>query len=103
MADKKSLLESLEEKLGLPALSKVANTLDKFPDRAQLTLIKEVLEIADRLSKSTIELEKVTMLLKEVNSISPEKLVELEKVLKRIEGIMKKAPNELLEFLSSLK
>ena len=98
-----SLLGEIEQKLGLPKLSKVAESLDKFPDAKQLKLIKEVLLAADKVSQNAPELDKVMMLIREINSMPVDKLEKLEKVLKRIEGIMKKAPAELLSFLASLK
>lgn len=101
--DDEGFLGKIEKSLGLPSLNKVAEVLQKFPDKAQLTLIKEVLEVAERLSKSSLELEKVTMLIREVSTLPVEKLEELEKVLKRIEGIVKKAPDELVGFLTGLK
>ena len=99
----KGVLQQLEEKFGLPHLSKVAETFDKFPDAKQLSLIKDVLVIADKLSTSAPELDKVIELIRELNSVPIEKLEKLERILKKVEGIMKKAPEELLSFLTSLK
>lgn len=98
-----SMLEKFERGLGLPPISKIADTLQKFPDQTQLKLIRDVLEVAERLSCSSVELEKVIALIKEVNTIPPEKLQALEKVLKRIELIVKKAPKEILDLLTSLR
>lgn len=92
-----------ERKLGLPPLSKLAESLDKLPDEKQLRLIKELLTVAERVSHSAPELDQVIGLIREINSMPIEKLEKVEKVLKRIEGIMKKAPQELLEFLAKLK
>lgn len=91
-----------EKKTGFPPLSKMAESLDKLPDERQLKLIKEVLVVAERVSLSAPELEKVTDLIKEINSMPVEKLEKVEKVLKRIEKIMKAAPEELMSFLTSL-
>ena len=99
----RSLLAEVENKLGLPKLSQVAEALNKFPDAKQLRLIKEVLVAAEAVSRSAPELDKVMMLIREINSMPIDKLEKLEKVLKRIEGIMKKAPHELIDFLESLK
>lgn len=99
----RNLLAELESKLGLPQLSQVADTLEKFPDAKQLRLIKDVLVVAEKVSQSAPELDKVVMLIREINSMPVDKLEKLEKVLKRIEGIMKKAPQDLIEFLTSLK
>jgi len=92
-----------ERKFGLPPLSKLAESLEKLPDERRLRLIKEVLTVAERVSQSAPELDKIVALISEINSMPIEKLEKLEKVLKRIEGIMKKAPQELLEFLAKLK
>jgi len=99
----KDILSELEEKLGLPKLSKVTDTLDKFPDAKQLRMIKEVLAAADRVSQSAPELDKVVLIIREINSMPIEKLEKLEKLLKRIEKIMKTAPQDLLGFITSLK
>ena len=99
----KSILSELENKLGLPKLSRVTESLDKFPDAKQLRLIKEVLVAAEKVSQSAPELDKVVVLIQEINSMPIEKLERLEKLLKRIEKIMKHAPQDLLEFLASLK
>ena len=99
----KSILSEFENKLGLPKLSQVTETLDRVPDAKQLRLIKEVLVAAERVAQSAPELDKVLMLIREINSMPVDKLEKLEKVLKRIEKIMKHAPQDLLEFLTSLK
>ena len=97
------IAKEAERRLGLPPISKVTESLDKFPDAKQLRLIKEVMEIAERVSKTAPELDQVVMLIKEINSMPIEKLEKLEKLLKRIEKIMKHAPQDLLEILTSLK
>ena len=97
------VMEKVEKAFGLPRLSQVAESLEKFPDAKQLKTIKDVLAIAERVAHNAPELDQVVMLIKEINSLPVEKLEKLEKLLKRIEGILKKAPEELLGFLSSLK
>jgi len=97
------LAKEAERRFGLPPLAKLTESLDKFPDAKQLKLIKEVLEIAERVSLNAPELDKVVMLIREINSMPIEKLEKLEKLLKRIEKIMKTAPQDLLGFLTSLK
>lgn len=92
-----------ERKLGLPPLSKLVESLDKLPDERRLKLIKEVLVIAERVSQSAPELDKVIGLIREINSLPMDKLEKVEKVLKRVEKIMKSAPQELMSFLTSLK
>ena len=92
-----------ERRLGLPPLAKLTESLDKFPDAKQLKLIKEVLEIAERVSLNAPELDKVVLLIREINSMPIEKLNEFEKLLKHIEKIMETAPQDLLGFLASLK
>ena len=96
------IAKEAERRFGLPPLSKVTESLDKFPDARQLRLIKEVLEIAERVSKTAPELDKVISLIRELNSISPEKLSQIDKLLRRIEKVMKTAPEGILEFISSL-
>ncbi len=59
--------------------------------------------MAERVSQSAPELEKVIDLIREINSMPVDKLEKVEKVLKRIEKIMKAAPEELLDFLAKLK
>ncbi len=97
------VMQRIERAFGLPPLSTLAESLEKFPDTKQLKLIKAVLTIAERVSQTAPELDKVIMLIREINSMPTEKLERLEKVLKRIEGIIKKAPEELVSFLTSLK
>jgi len=92
-----------ERKFGLPPLSKFVETVEKLPDERRLKLIKEMLVVAERVSQTAPELDKVIGLIREINSIPIEKLNQLEKVLKRIEGIIKKAPQESLSFLTTLK
>ena len=99
----RSLLADFENKLGLPPLSQMAGVLDKFPDARQLRLIKDVLVAAEAISRNAPELDKVAILIREINSMPIEKLEKLEKLLKRVERIMKNAPQDLLEFLMSLK
>lgn len=92
-----------ERKLGLPPLFKFVETIDKLPDERRLRLIKEVLVIAEKVSQTAPELDKVVDLIREINSLPMDKLEKVEKVLKRIEKIMKAAPQELLGFLAQLK
>ena len=99
----RGLQAEFENKLGLPPLSRVTEVLDKFPDARQLRLIKDVLVAAEAVSRTAPELDKVAMLIREINSMPIEKLEKLEKLLKRIERIMKNAPQDLLDFLTSLK
>ena len=99
----RSLLAEVENKLGLPPLSRVGEVLDKFPDARQLRLIKDVLVAAEAVSRNAPELDKVAMLIREINSMPIEKLEKLEKLLKRIDKIMKNAPQDLVGFLMSLK
>jgi hypothetical protein len=99
----RELQADVEKKLGLPPLSQVTGVLDKFPDARQLRLVKDVLVAADAVSRYAPELDKVVILIREINSMPIEKLEKLEKLLRRIERIMKNAPQDLLEFLMSLK
>jgi len=46
-----SVLAGLEKKLGLPKLSQITGSLEKFPDAKQLKLIKDTLEVAERVSQ----------------------------------------------------
>ena len=97
------VMKRVEEAFGLPRLSQVAETLEKFPDEKQLKAIKEVLTIAERVALNAPELDQVVLLIKEINSMPVDKLKNLEKVLKSIERIIKTAPQDLMEFLSTLK
>ena len=99
----RSLLAEFENKLGLPPLSQMAGVLDKLPDASRLRRIKDVLVAAEAVSRNAPELDKVVLLIREVNSMPIEKLEKLETLLKRIERIMKNAPQDLLGFLTSLK
>jgi len=99
----RSLQAEVEKTLGLPPLSQVAGVLDKFPDANRMRLVKDILVAAEAVSRNAPELDKVAMLIREINSMPIEKLEKLEKLLKRIERIMKNAPQDLLEFLTSLK
>ena len=92
-----------EKKTGAPALSKLVETVEKLPDERRLRLIKEMLVVAERVSKTAPELDKVVDLIHELNSVPIEKLEKLEKLLRRIEKLIKAAPEELLSFVTSLK
>ena len=97
------VLEGLEKKLGLPKLSQITGSLEKFPDAKQLKLIKDTLTIAERVSQSAPELDQVISLIREINSVPLDKLEKLEKILKRVDKILKNAPQDLLSFVTSLK
>lgn len=99
----KGLLSELEKKLGLPPLSQVTETLQKFPDMPRLRLIQNILEVCERLSRTAPELEKIVTLVNLIADTPTDKLEKLEKVLKQANKLVTKAPTELLEFLSSLK
>ena len=97
------VMEKLEKTLGLPRLSEAMKVMENFPDEKRLKAIKQVLIIAERVSKTAPELDQVINIIQEINSMPLDKMERLEKLLKRIEGIMKKAPQDLIEFLTSLK
>jgi hypothetical protein len=97
------VIQRLEEKLGLPPLSQLSNSLDKFPDIKHLQKIKEVLETAERVSKSVPDLDKAVALVAEINDMSLERLQLLDKLLARLEKIIKTAPAEMIDFLTGLK
>jgi len=99
----RGLLSTIEQKLGLPPISQVAEGLQKFPDMPRLRLVKSILESCERLSRNSPELEKVVTLVNLIADTPNEKLEKLEKVLKQANKLVAKAPSELLEFLSSLK
>jgi len=97
------VVERVEKALGLPRLSQIAESMEKFPDSRQLKLIKDVLTVAERVSQSAPELDQVISLIREINSMPVEKLEKLEKLLKRIDKMLKNAPQDLLQFVTSLK
>ena len=97
------VMEKLEKTFGLPPLSKITEAFEKLPDEKKLKSIKDILTLAERVSRTALELDKVVSLIREINSMPIEKLERLEKILKRIEGIMKKAPDEILSLLAGLK
>lgn len=99
----KGLLSEFERKLGLPPLSQVTETLQKFPDMPRLRLIKSILELCERLSRTSPELENVVTLVNLIADTSTDKLANLERILKQANKLVAHAPNELLDFLSSLK
>lgn len=96
------VLKRLEETLGLPPLTEMSKTLEKFPDEKQVNSIKELLTVAERVSKNAPELDQVVLLIREINSMPIDKLKELQTILKSIERIIKAAPEDLVEFLGSL-
>ena len=53
--------------------------MERFPDAKQLRLIKEVLVSAEAVSRNAPELDKVMVLLQEINSMPVDKLEKLEK------------------------
>ena len=97
------VLEGLEKKLGLPKLSLITGSLEKFPDAKQLKLIKDTLTVAERVSQNAPELDQVINLIREINSLPTEKLDKLLRILRKVEKIMKTAPPDLMGLLSSLK
>jgi len=97
------VLAELERKLGLPKLSQIASSLERFPDARQLKLIKDTLTVAERVSQNAPELDQVINLIREINSLPLDKLEKLEKILKRVDKILKNAPQDLLQFITSLK
>ena len=99
----KGLLSEFERKLGLPPISQVTETLQKFPDMPRLRLIKSILETCERLSQTSPELEKVVTLVNLIADTPTDKLASLERVLRQANKLVAHAPSELLEFLSSLK
>ncbi|MDD4984396.1 MAG: hypothetical protein PHQ43_01205 [Dehalococcoidales bacterium] len=96
------LVTTIEKKLGLPSLSKISETFTNIPDTRQLKLIKEILVLADRVSGNAPDLEKVSILIQELNRVPVEKLAAMEKILRRIDKIIQKTPGDMLEMLSSL-
>jgi len=99
----KGIISEIEQKFNLPSLSHVAETLKSFPDVGQLRMLKQTLEVADKISNKATDLNQVLYLVKAINDIPIEKLVQLEKLLKRLEKIIKLAPPEIMDLLKELK
>lgn len=101
------VLHKFEEMTGLPSLSKVMETFDKLPDNKRLKTIKEILALAEEVSKTVTELDKVVSLINALNELPLDKLKGLEKVLRRVEAIIEKSPDDmiqkLMEFIAELK
>lgn len=93
------IAKTAEKQFNLPPLSKVTGSLEKVPDSKQLKLIKDLLDTVERVSKVAPELDKVTGLIRELNSIPIEKLAMLDKLLRRAEKVIKMAPPEIVDFL----
>lgn len=98
----KGLVEDIEKRFGLPRLSKFVDSFERFPDAKQLKLLKEILDVAERLSKTAPDLDKVATLVRELNAVPLEKLEKLETGLKHLEQIIEKAPQDLLDVISRL-
>ena len=97
------VMRKLEEKLGLPHLSKLTETLEKLPDEKRLHELYKVLQLAEKVSASAPDLDLVIALLRELNALPLDKLIHLEKLLKEVQKVITKAPQDLLDFLSGLK
>ena len=65
--------KSVEEKLGLPPLGDVGEMLKHFPNEKQIKQIKEILDVADKVTDKVPDLEKMIQLAHEIDAISPEK------------------------------
>lgn len=99
----KGIIAEIERKFNLPSLSRATSILQSFPDVKQLKMLKQTLEVADRVSKTAPELNQVLDLIRAINEIPLEKLVLFEKLLKRLEKIIKMAPPEIMDLLKELK
>jgi uncharacterized protein YbaP (TraB family) len=101
------VMEKFEKMTGLPPLSHVMETFNKLPDSKRLKSIKEILTLAENVSKTVTELDKVVSLINALNDLPLDKLKGLEKVLKRVEAIIEKSPDDmiqkLIEFITELK
>lgn len=102
MTSGKGIVSELEQRLGLPRLSRLVDSFEKFPDAKQLKLLKEILDVAERLSKTAPDLDKVANLVRELNAVPIEKLEKLETGLRRLEQIIDKAPQDLMDVISKL-
>jgi len=89
----KGLIAQIEDKLGLPSLSKVTETLQKFPDMPRLRLIKSTLETCERLSRTAPELDQIVSLIREINSMPIEKLKKMGEALKQANRLVTHAPD----------
>ena len=99
MAD--GIISDLERKFNLPPLSSVANTLKKFPDAGQLSMLKQTLEVAERVSKTAPELNQVLSLFKAIKEIPTDKLVQIGKLIKSQDRVSMTAPdlNQVLSLI----
>lgn len=96
------LAKTAERKFGFPPLSKLADTLEKFPDAKQLKEINELLDKIERVCKTAPDLDKVVSLFTLLQSLSPEEWKRADKILARIERILAKTPQEVLALLTEL-
>jgi len=101
--DKGGIVAEIERRFNLPSLSRTAEILKNFPDTGRLKMLKQTLEVAERVSNTAIDLEQVLGLIKAINEIPTEKLVLFEKILKKLEKLIKLAPPEIMDFIKELK
>jgi len=97
-----NIISDIEHKFKLPPISSVANTLKSFPDVEQLRMLKQTLEVADKVSRTAPELNQVLGLIKAIKEIPTDKLVQIGKLLKSQDRVSMMAP-ELNQVLSLIK
>lgn len=101
MADGKGLLTQIENKLGLPKLSRVVESVAEF-DPKQIREAKELMERIERVSKVAPDLDKVVMLIREWRAMTPEEWREINKALGHLDHIVTKSPEEVIDAIRQL-
>lgn len=101
MADGKGLLTQIEDKLGLPKLSRVVDSVAQF-DPKQLREAKELLDRIERVAKVAPDLDKVLMLIRELRSMTPTEWHEVNKALGHLDHIVTKSPQEVVDAIKKL-
>ena len=101
MADGKGLLTQIEDKLGLPKLSKVVDSVAQF-DPKQLREAKELMDRIERVSKVAPDLDKVLRLVVELRSVTPQEWREINKALGHLEHMITKSPQEVVDAIRQL-
>lgn len=101
MPDGKGLLTQIEDRLGLPKLSRVVESVAEF-DPKQIREAKELFDRIERVAKIAPDLDKVLLLVRELRSMTPEEWREINKALGHLDHLVTKSPKEVIDAIKQL-
>ena len=99
------IFKQIEEKFGLPSLSRISEVLKQIPDERKLRLVKQIIDSATKIKGSPEELELLLELIRLITMVDIEQLKAVKSITANLLKLVKLLPKEIAtkEILAEIK